>query len=141
MPEENKGAGAYDDIISMTHHVSQRHPPLGRDSYAAQFSPFAALSGYDGVVDEAARTTDSLVELDEEAKDRIARILGEAINRGLEIVVTYFIPDARKDGGRYETVTGRAEKYDNIENELYLSGGRRIMLERITGVRSDYIQE
>ena len=61
----------YDDIINLPHHVSQRHPQLGCDSYAAQFSPFAALTGYDGVVAEVARTTDQRIELDEDAKARI----------------------------------------------------------------------
>ena len=58
----------YDDIINLPHHVSQRHPQLGCDSYAAQFSPFAALTGYDGVVAEVARTTDQRIELDEDEK-------------------------------------------------------------------------
>ncbi len=132
----------YEDIINMPHHVSKRHPPLGKDSYAAQFSPFAALTGYDGVVNEAARTTESLIELDEEAKERISRVLGEALVRADAVVrVTYFLPDEKKDGGRYETVSGTVAKYDRIGNVITLGGGQRVPVERITDARSDSIQD
>ena len=66
----------YDDIINLPHHVSERHPQLSKDSYAAQFSPFAALTGYDGIVEEIARVTDERIELDDDSKDRISYKLG-----------------------------------------------------------------
>lgn len=119
----------YEDIINLPHHVSQRHPTLGRDSYAAQFSPFAALTGYDGIVAETERTTEKRPELDDDAKEAIRAVLSEIVNHiseSPEIEADYFLPDARKTGGEIRTVRGVVRAYDNIEQVLIFADGKRV---------------
>ena len=105
-----KAMGKYDDIIDHPHHVSAVHPPMSLQDRAAQFSPFAALTGYDAAVRETARHVDRKVELDEEQKNAIDAALREASGRTATVV--YFVPDDRKSGGRYETVTDVVRKVD-----------------------------
>lgn len=130
----------YDDIINLPHHVSQRHPSLGRDSYAAQFSPFAALTGYDGVVAEVARTTDQQIELDEDAKARIdlqLQILIDHIDEEPTITVIYFVPDKRKSGGAYVTVEGKVETIDEFERVIVLQDKTKIPVSDIYEIQSE----
>ena len=102
MRDEHK----YDDIINNPHHVSKKHPPLGRDSYAAQFSPFAALVGYEDIVEETARFTEDRPELDEDEKARLSAKL-EAVLKGYDGVteteITFFIASAGWVGGSVST--------------------------------------
>ena len=127
--------GIYDDIIELPHHVSKRHPPLGRESYAAQFSPFAALTGYEGIVAESARSTEKRIELDDDAKERISGELSFILSRPDERIrtsVTYFLPDERKEGGEYVTVAGTVESFDGIERTIRMSDGTVIRLDDVT---------
>lgn len=106
MMERSTAMNKYDDIINLPHHVSERHPQLSKDSYAAQFSPFAALTGYDGIVEEIARVTDERIVLDDDSKDRISYKLGIVLGHlddEPEITATYFLPDKKKDGGTLAT--------------------------------------
>ena len=122
-------SGKYDDIIGMPHHTSPRHPRMSMRDRAAQFAPFSALTGYGDVVDETARLTDGRIVLTEDAKallDFKQRLLQERIDTKPEITVTYFVKDARKSGGSYQTVRGRLLRIDNVERTLVLEGGRRI---------------
>ena len=128
MNEENN----YEDIINLPHHVSQRHPPLGRDSYAAQFSPFAALTGYDGIVAETERTTEKRPELDDDAKEAIRAVLSEIvghISESPEVEADFFLPDARKTGGEIRTVRGAVRAYDNIGQILIFADGTKVPAE------------
>jgi hypothetical protein len=96
---------------------------------AAQFAPFSALTGYGDVVDETARLTDGRIVLTEDAKallDFKQRLLQERIDTKPEITITYFVKDARKSGGSYQTVRGRLLRIDDVERTLVLEGGRRI---------------
>lgn len=102
--------GKYDDIIDHPHHVSAVHPPMSLLDRAAQFSPFAALTGYDAAVRETARHVDRKLELDEEQKAAIDAVLRQASGRTVTLV--HFVPDDRKSGGRYETVTDVVRKVD-----------------------------
>lgn len=102
--------GKYDDIIDHPHHVSAVHPPMSLLDRAAQFSPFAALTGYDAAVRETARHVEQKIELDEEQKNAVGEALREASGRTATVV--YFVPDERKSGGRYETVTDVVRKVD-----------------------------
>lgn len=102
--------GKYDDIIDHPHHVSTVHPPMSLLDRAAQFSPFAALTGYDDAVRETARHVDRKIELDEDQKSAVDAALREAAGRTATVV--YFVPDERKAGGRYETVTDAVRKVD-----------------------------
>lgn len=118
----------YADIIDLPHHQSEKRKHMSLHDRAAQFAPFAALVGYDEMVDEEARLTDRQInpgESDLDRLDRIFRSLSARLSAGQrpEISVLVFVPDARKAGGRYETVTGRAKRLDPAEKKLILLGG------------------
>lgn len=132
----------YDDIIAMPHHVSSTHPPMSRTNRAAQFSPFAALTGYEAAISETARLTDARIELTEESRgelDRKQQCLMQAAGAHPEVRVTYFVPDERKSGGSYQTVTGRFKRIDPVVRLLWMTDGRRISLDDILELESDVI--
>ncbi len=119
----------YEDIIHLPHHVSKKHPQMSMLDRAAQFSPFAALTGYDAAVEETARLTGRRIELDEqEAQHLDERIqkLSEHLQEHSEVSITYFLPDTRKDGGEYITVTGSVKKIENYERRIILMDGTSI---------------
>ena len=116
----------YDDIIDLPHHVSETRPRMPMIDRAAQFSPFAALTGYDAAIVETARLTDAKRELSGEQKLEIGRALsGLARRLGSDpaVTVTYFVPDSRKSGGSYRTLTGTAAKLDELSACLTLTDG------------------
>ena len=127
----------YDDIIHLPHHVSQTHPRMPMQDRAAQFSPFAALTGYGAVIRETGRLTERRPELDEDAKSeldrRIALLSALLENRPL-VTVTYFQPDARKAGGAYLTAAGAAKKLDAHAGLLLLQDGTRIPVAEIVRI-------
>lgn len=121
----------YEDIIHLPHHVSPARPRMPMRDRAAQFSPFAALTGYGDAVEEAARLTDEKIELSEEQAallDDKQQILADALaeHEQPEIAVTYFLKDAKKAGGRYVTATGKLKRIDEGERVLVFAGGQRI---------------
>lgn len=114
--------GKYDNIINMPHHVSKKHPQMSIEARAAQFAPFAALTGYDDEVRETARITDKRIEKGEELKeilDNKLQILKQHIKEKPKIIVTYFVPDLKKNGGKYVTVTESLVKIDEY-NEMFV---------------------
>lgn len=124
----------YKDIIDLPHHVSAIRPRMSMIDRAAQFSPFAALTGYDAAIKETGRLTDRRIELSEEERavlDRKQSILMEHLSSRPEVTVTYFVPDDRKDGGAYVTVTGRVKKVDEVNRFLTLTNGSKIALDEI----------
>ena len=124
----------YDDIIDLPHVITPGHKAMPIQNRAAQFAPFAALTGYDAAVLEAARCTDRRIELDEnarEALDQRLQLLWDHIMELPEITVTYFIPDARKSGGAYQTVRGHAKRIRLYEKTLELQCGLSIPLPEI----------
>ena len=121
----------YDDIINLPHHQSAKHPRMTMEERAAQFSPFAALTGYGAVIAETGRLTEDRIELTDEQKDEIDRKLNELLENGEEAAITYFEPDTRKEGGQYVTVTGCISRIDILEGVLLLGGGRRIPIRDI----------
>lgn len=126
--------GPYDDIIHLPHHRSQTHPPMPLQDRAAQFAPFAALTGYGAALHETARLTEQRAELTESEKaalDRRLQLLSDRLADRPEITVTYFRPDERKEGGAYVTVTGTAKKIDAYERVLVLQSGLCIAIDRI----------
>ena len=125
--------GRYDDIIDHPHHVSQVHPRMSLGNRAAQFSPFAALTGYDDQIAEAARLTDRRVELTEAEAEEIGRQLGR-LGRGDGVELTYFLPDDRKAGGRYVTERVTVRQVLPAEGRLRLMDGRQIDIDAIIGV-------
>lgn len=96
---------------------------------AAQFAPFSALTGYDDAIDETGRRTEERLELSEEmreALDRKMRLLGEMLSTRPQVVVTYFLPDGRKTGGSYQTVSGQLKRIDAYERVLLFTNGQKI---------------
>ncbi|HIU43705.1 MAG TPA: hypothetical protein IAB67_05335 [Candidatus Ventrousia excrementavium] len=133
-------SGPYDDIIHLSHPTSKNRPRMSIHDRAAQFSPFAALSGHAAAIAETARLTDRKLELDEDTKaelDRGQAILLEHISERPEITVTWFRPDERKEGGAYITTTGRLKKLDEAERILILTDDTRIPLEAVVSLESD----
>ena len=103
----------YDEILSLPHHVSKTRPQMPMSDRAAQFAPFAALTGYDSAIKETGRLTDERIELDEEALtalDLKYQLLMEALDEAPKVTITYFQPDERKAGGKYLTATGAVKK-------------------------------
>ena len=134
----------YDDIIHLPHHRSKKHAPMPLIDRAAQFSPFAALTGHDAAIKETERLTDKRIELDEyeiaALDEKLQRIKVQLdsksgscnqVKKMPEITVTYFQPDIRKDGGEYVTVTGNVKKLDEYDKCLIMSEGTRILIEDI----------
>lgn len=133
-------SGPYNDIIHLSHPTSKNRPRMSIHDRAAQFSPFAALSGHAAAIAETARLTDRKLELNEDTRaelDRRQAILLEHISERPEVTVTWFRPDERKSGGAYITTTGRLKKIDEIERVLVLTDGARIPLEDVAGLESD----
>ena len=124
----------YDDIIHLPHHVSPRRPGMPIYDRAAQFSPFAALTGYEDVIAETGRLTDVSTELTESSKQQLnekLNILEENSHVQPPVTVTYFEPDRVKTGGSYLTVTGHVKRVDTYEQVLRLTDGREIPMEAI----------
>ena len=125
----------YDDIIDLPHHVSDRHPQMPLSDRAAQFSPFAALTGYDAAITETARLTDRKRELSEERKHEIdaqLNALRERLGTDPTVTVVFFEADARKTGGRYRTVTGTVKRIDPLTGMLELTDGTIVPFGDIT---------
>ena len=133
MSDENK----YDDILYLPHPVSARHPQMPLADRAAQFSPFAALTGHEAAIRETARLTKERVELDESRKeilDERLQMIRENLSEKPEVTFTYFQPDERKSGGAYLTVTGRVKKMDGYERRILLQDGTIVPLEELIDI-------
>ena len=127
-------AEKYEDIIHRSRPISTRHLPMSGYDRAAQFSPFAALTGYDGVIEETARLTEREVTLDVGAEaelDEKLREIRERIHLHPEVTVTYFRPDSRKAGGAYVTVTGKVKRIDEYTQSLCFTDGTAIPIGQI----------
>lgn len=126
--------GKYDDILNLPHHVSSTSPHMSMHDRAAQFSPFAALTGYDDTVRETARLTDERLEL---TTDRINDLnqkiafLKEHADERPEITVEYFIPDEKKSGGKYVTLLGKFRRIDEYNHNMVFTSGEEIPLNDI----------
>lgn len=131
----------YDDIIHLPHHVSTTHPPMPVSTRAAQFLPFAALSGFEGAIEETGRYTEQKAELDEDARGALDEKLLEIQahldahpGEALSVSVTFFVPDESKAGGEYITVTENLKKIDGYGHALLMQGGRRIPMADILDI-------
>ena len=125
---------SYDDILHLPHHVSTKHPRMSNLNRAAQFSPFAALTGYEATIQEAARQTDRRIELDEDTKARLnekLRLLSDLQDERPVVTFTCFVPDQRKDGGAYVTMAGTIKRIDEASHTIALTDGRAIFIEDI----------
>ena len=130
-------AGNYEDIINLPHHISKKHRPMPREARAAQFAPFAALTGYESDVKEAARYTGKRRELGEYETERLNRRINEirdGIHGNTEVIITYFKPDEKKAGGEYLNIGGRVRKIDDYGRTLTLTSGALIPLDDISEI-------
>ena len=130
----------YEDIINLPHHVSPKRPQMSMQDRAAQFSPFAALTGYEDAIKETGRLTDAKIELsdeDRELLDQKQQYLQEHIGDRPEITITYFVPDEKKSGGAYISISGRMKRVDEYERQFVLADGKKIPLDDIIDIRSD----
>ena len=129
----------YDDIIDLPHPVSQRRIRMTNYDRAAQFSPFAALTGFDATIEEAGRLTDTRVELEEGERERLNAML-QQLQQNLPdrsgIVVTYFVYDSVKSGGAYITVQGYVKKIDAHRGEVFLTDGTVIPIQEIIALHT-----
>ena len=132
--------GEYDDLLYLPHPVSRKHPPMSAMDRAAQFSPFSALTGYEAVLQEAGRLTDSRAELSEYSRDILdqkQQTLLDAAPAHPEITVTYFIPDCRKQGGAYGTLKGNLKKIDLSRRAMVILDGTEIPLDDVVDIQCE----
>ena len=134
----------YDEILSLPHHVSKTRPQMPMSDRAAQFAPFAALTGYDSAIEEAGRLTEGKIELGEEALNalnRRYRLLVDALGGEPEVEITYFRPDDRKKGGAYLTVTGIVRKIDEYARLITMRDGTRIPMDDVLRISGGIFSE
>ena len=130
----------YESIIDLPHHVSSVHPRMSREDRAAQFSPFSALTGYNSVIQEAARLTEEKIELSDDKKaelDRKQQFLIEHMHEQPPVTVTYFSPDEKKDGGAYRTVTKNLKRIDPVARAFITIDGQKISMDQILDLEFD----
>lgn len=134
----------YEDIIGLPHHVSPTRSRMSVSDRAAQFSPFAALTGHEAAIQETARLTDEKIELDENKKailNEKLQMITEKLNEQSEISITYFQPDERKMGGKYIEVTGVVKKIDEFEHCVRLMDGTKISIEQIYEISGELFSD
>ncbi len=127
----------YDEIMGLPHHVSRTRPQMPMSDRAAQFAPFAALTGYDSAIKETGRLTDEKIELDEEALttlDMKYQFLMDALDDEPEVTITYFQPDERKAGGKYVSATGTVKKVDDFERRITMRDGTKIPMDDVLSI-------
>ena len=127
----------YDDIINLPHHVSKTRQHMSMHDRAAQFSPFAALTGYDDAVEETARLTDEQYELSEDARNKLdeqLRLIADSIDEHPEIEVTYFVADELKAGGTYFVFRGCVRTIDEYGMKIIFTDGKAIMLSSVSDI-------
>ena len=133
----------YEDIIDLPHHVSYRHPRMSRIDRAAQFAPFEALTGYGAAVEETARLTEGLTELDETARALLnekLRMLADFLDSEPQISITYFRPDERKTGGSYVTVSGTIKMVDEYARTVVMTDQTVIPMEHIREIGGELFE-
>lgn len=132
--------GRYDDIICLPHRQSEIRPHMPRVDRAAQFSPFAALTGYEAAVQETARLTETRIELTEAEKavlDEKLRIVRNSLKFKPEITITWFQPDDKKAGGKYAQVKGVVKRIDSFRRTVIMLGNTSIPIDDIFCLESE----
>lgn len=134
MKQKHEHVQGYEDIINLSHPISASHPQMSMLERAAQFSPFAALSGHSAAIRETARLTDEFSDPDENSRENLDRKLAyiqEHLREQPEITVVFFQPDNRKEGGSYQSVSGNIKKIDAYERRLIMSDGTALPMEYV----------
>ena len=130
----------YNEIMGLPHHVSKTRPQMPMSDRAAQFAPFAALTGYDAAIKETGRLTDERIELDVEALsalDTKYQLLMEAHDEAPEVTITYFQPDERKAGGKYVSAIGAVKKIDDFERRITMQDGAKIPMDDVLSIEGE----
>ncbi len=128
----------YDDIIHLPHYEPKHHPRMPMWNRAAQFAPFAALTGYDAAIQESGRLTDEWIEKGDFGNDILNHKMEELLSKASEhpaVTIEYFVPDSHKSGGSYQTYTGTLKRFDDYEKALVFTDGKTIELSMITKIR------
>ena len=134
----------YDDIINLPHHVSKKHPQMSLHDRAAQFSPFAALTGHKAAINETARFTDEKQILSEDVIAKLneqLNLIKENIGTNQTVTITYFVPDDKKSGGAYISNTGVVKKINEYNHTVVLTDKTVIPIEQISEMQSDIFSE
>ena len=127
----------YEDIIDLPHHISKKRPPMSMADRAAQFSPFAALTGYDETIKENDRYLDEKIDISEEEKeilDRKINMITNIPNKRPSLTITYFKKDDKKSGGRYITKSCAIKKIDMIDRVISFIDDTKIALDDIIDI-------
>lgn len=135
--------GPYDDMIDLPHPTSKKHPRMALIDRAAQFSPFAALTGHEAAIRETARRTDRRMELDEDVKielDMKLRLIADHSAQRPEVHITYFQPDEKKDGGSYQVLTGCIKRIDDVQRVVLMTDGKQIAIDDIYEIESEFLR-
>ena len=129
----------YDDIINLPHHVSKYYPRMSLEARSAQFAPYDALEGYSDGVRETERLTDKKIILDEEKKELINSKLNIIKNSSdIEVIITYFVKDLKKDGGSYKNKNGYVKKIDIYNQQIVMKDNTRIPINNIIDIKLCY---
>ena len=121
--------GDYDDIVNLPHYEPKRHPRMSMMARAAQFAPFAAVAGHDAAIREEGRATDEWTDIGESGSEELDRKMALLIARQTEtpwVTIEYFLPDSRKSGGTYQTISSNVRRIDDYERVIELADGRKI---------------
>lgn len=134
---QNTDKHRYDDMLDMEHPTSRTHPRMSVQERAAQFAPFAALTGHEAAISETARRTEVRPELEsdyQELLDYRLKLICQKLEEKPEVEISYFVPDERKAGGSIRTIQGRAQELDQQEGILYLEKGQEICIRDIVAI-------
>ena len=136
---QNNHSGKYEDIIHLPHHVSKKRPQMAIKDRAAQFSPFAALTGHEAAVKETARLTEEKMELDESTKRRLdetLQMLMDQLRRDIHLFVqiTYFVPDEKKTGGSYLRIREKIQKIDTYRRIIFMMDKTKVPIDDIVDI-------
>ena len=140
---DNKDIHQYDDIINLPHHQSATRPHMSNYDRAAQFSPFAALTGHEAAIKETARQTDEKLMLSDEAIAELnekLNLIAEAIGTQQRVRITYFVPDNKK-AGAYITCSGCVKKFDEYEHTVIMEDKTVIPIEQISDIDGEMFGE
>ena len=130
----------YEDIVNLPRHISKIHPQATMADRAARFSPFAAISGYEDMVKEAARVTEERIDITDATKELLNEKLNmiiEFLDEEPEVTITCFEPDKKKDGGAYISITGTVKRIDEYERIVLMSDDKKIRIDEIYAIESD----
>ncbi len=132
----------YDDIINLPHYISKKHPQMSIEARAAQFAPFAALTGHSDAIRETARLTDERIEIDEDLKviiDSKLQMIQKKISLKPKVSITYFVPDEKKKGGEYVTVVGNVKKIDKYNQTIVFTDNVIIPINEIIEITGNIL--